>query len=159
MNIKSLAASIIALVVIAFGCPNRTLMIMTIEGHDHAHHDHHGHDHGNSKKETYSPHAHHHEAPHGGCLVVMGNEFAHLELVLDEDSGLLQAYVLDGMAVMGTRVQMPELHLQATLPSGKSLDLVSLLKKTPKWEKKLETPHCSLLSQKTLSGKKSLKPN
>ena len=42
--------------------------------------------------------AHEHHAPHKGVLIVLGEEFAHLELVLDSDTGTLSAYSLDGEA-------------------------------------------------------------
>jgi hypothetical protein len=41
---------------------------------------------------------HEHTAPHGGSLVEFGEEFAHIELVLDSATGVLTAYVLDGEA-------------------------------------------------------------
>ncbi len=40
----------------------------------------------------------HHQAPHGGTLIVLGDEFAHLEFVLDPGTGGLTLYVLDGEA-------------------------------------------------------------
>jgi hypothetical protein len=67
-----------------------------------------------SKTEPPSPppasgHAHH--APHGGRLVELGSEFAHVELVLDSDSGTLTAYVLDGEAEEAVRVTQPSLKI------------------------------------------------
>ena len=48
---------------------------------------------------SHETHAHHeHTAPHGGTLVVLGEEFAHVEFVLDETTGKLTAYILDGEA-------------------------------------------------------------
>ncbi|MEM7245374.1 MAG: hypothetical protein AAF533_08520 [Acidobacteriota bacterium] len=44
---------------------------------------------------------HHHEAPHGGTLVAFGDEFAHLELVLDSELGEMTLYFLDGSADRG----------------------------------------------------------
>jgi predicted small lipoprotein YifL len=59
--------------------------------HDHDHdHDHHDHDHHH--------HHHHHEAPRGGTLVELGDHVAHIEFLLDEETGLLRAYILDGHA-------------------------------------------------------------
>lgn len=67
-------------------------------GHgDHQHDDHHGH-------------AHHHEAPHGGCLVVLGDEFAHLELKIGPD-GDVGLWVLDRDAAKGVRIADPALEL------------------------------------------------
>lgn len=45
-----------------------------------------------------SDEGHEHEAPHGGTLVELGEEFAHLELVVDTATGRLTAYSLDGEA-------------------------------------------------------------
>ncbi len=47
---------------------------------------------------------HEHIAPHGGTLLVFGDEFAHLELVLDRETGALRAYVLDGEAERGVQI-------------------------------------------------------
>ncbi len=61
---------------------------------------------------------HHHDAPHGGALVELGNEFAHLEIVLDSALGQLTVYVLDGEASTGVRLRTPSLRLTIQLPSG-----------------------------------------
>ena len=55
--------------------------------------------HRSEQEGSHETHAHHeHTAPHGGTLVVLGEEFAHVEFVLDETTGKLTAYVLDGEA-------------------------------------------------------------
>ena len=54
---------------------------------------------------------HEHAAPHGGSLVVLGDEFAHLELVLETAAGGLTAYVLDGEAVRGIPIPAPSLEI------------------------------------------------
>lgn len=54
---------------------------------------------------------HHHSAPHGGTLVEMGEEFAHLELVLDAETGTLTVYVLDGEAEHALPLDKPSLTL------------------------------------------------
>ena len=51
-------------------------------------------------------HKHEHKAPHGGTLIVFGNEFAHLELVLDQATGKITGYVLDGEAEKS--IQIPK---------------------------------------------------
>ena len=48
--------------------------------------------------------AHQHKAPHKGTLVEFGEEFAHLELVLDQATGKISAWVLDGEAEKAVRV-------------------------------------------------------
>jgi hypothetical protein len=68
-------------------------------------------------------HAHHHHAPHGGTLIELGDHFAHLELVLDEKTGSLTAYVLDGEAEKGIRIAQPGLEL--TLHSWDSGNLTN----------------------------------
>lgn len=51
---------------------------------------------GRPKAEPQS--GHHHEAPHGGALAVIGDHLAHLEVVLDPPSGKLTLYFLDAEA-------------------------------------------------------------
>ena len=41
---------------------------------------------------------HEHIAPHGGTLVELGEEYAHLEFVFDQAGGVITLYVLDGEA-------------------------------------------------------------
>jgi hypothetical protein len=50
---------------------------------------------------------HEHHAPHGGTLVELGEEFAHIELVLDAGTGTLTAYALDGEAEGAVRLTQP----------------------------------------------------
>jgi hypothetical protein len=57
---------------------------------------------------------HEHAAPHGGTLVELGEEFAHLELVLDSATGQLSAYALDGEAEKPVRLSAPSLALVVT---------------------------------------------
>ena len=56
------------------------------------------------------PHEHH--APHGGCLVEVGEEFAHVELLLEADTASLKAYVLDGEAENSVRITQRTLRLR-----------------------------------------------
>ncbi len=55
---------------------------------------------------------HHHAAPHDGTLVALGEEAAHLELVLDSTSGQLTGYVLDGEGEKAIRIPQSEIQLQ-----------------------------------------------
>ncbi len=55
--------------------------------------------------------AHEHKPPHQGALQVLGDEAAHVELVLDRDTGKLTAYVLDGEAENAVRIATPSLPL------------------------------------------------
>jgi hypothetical protein len=59
---------------------------------------------------------HAHSAPHGGSLIEFGDEFAHLELVLDAGSGRLTAYALDGEAERPVRLAQPAIGLVLTVP-------------------------------------------
>ncbi len=61
---------------------------------------------------------HEHVAPHGGTLVVLGEEFAHVEFVLDPQAGQLRAYVLDGEAEHGLRLAQKTLALRVEAPSS-----------------------------------------
>lgn len=70
-------------------------------------HDDHDHDHG-----------HHHHAekgPHGGALVAIGQDDAHLEIVLDAETGTVTAYVLDGAAEKPVAIKQESLQLALTL--------------------------------------------
>ncbi|MGH0034511.1 MAG: hypothetical protein ACQGVK_05745 [Myxococcota bacterium] len=68
--------------------------------------------------------AHHeHRAPHGGTLVVFGDEFAHLELSLDPGNGEMTAYVLDGEADRGVPVQQPSLEIDVQPEGGERFAL------------------------------------
>lgn len=73
-------------------------------------------------------HAHHeHHAPHGGTLVVLGEEFAHLEFVLDLENGKLTAYALDGEAENPVRLSQDiiELTVVSIAPQqGQAMDVV-----------------------------------
>jgi hypothetical protein len=61
---------------------------------------------------------HEHHAPHGGALQVLGEEAAHVELVLDAATGKLTAYVLDGEAEKPVRIATKGLRLALTEPAG-----------------------------------------
>ena len=58
---------------------------------------------------------HEHHPPHGGTPVVLGEEAAHVELVLDAPAGRLQAYVLDGELENFLRIAEPSLTIVATV--------------------------------------------
>ncbi len=60
---------------------------------------------------------HEHSAPHGGTLVELGEEFAHLEIVLDASTGKLMAYALDGEAEKAVRLKQPEIEITVTNPA------------------------------------------
>jgi hypothetical protein len=60
---------------------------------------------------------HEHSAPHGGALVELGEEFAHIEIVLDAVTGALTAYALDGEAEKSVRVKQSEIEIAIENPS------------------------------------------
>ncbi len=66
---------------------------------------------------------HKHAAPHDGTLVAFGDEFAHLELVLDEKTGKLSAYALDGEAENSVRLKQTEIEIGIKKPSVFSVEL------------------------------------
>jgi len=59
---------------------------------------------------------HAHAAPHGGTLVELGDEFAHLELLLDKETGRVTAFALDGEAEKPVRLSQPAVTLRITVP-------------------------------------------
>ncbi len=69
--------------------------------------------------------AHEHHPPHHGTLVVLGEEFAHVELLLDSATGELDAFVLDGEAENPVRISQPSLQIKV---KDKTKDWVLKLK-------------------------------
>lgn len=70
-------------------------------------------------------HDHHHHAEHGpheGALVAIGHDDAHVEFVLDADSGTLKAYVLDGEAEKPVSIKQANLQVAVTLTNGDDAD-------------------------------------
>ena len=67
--------------------------------------------------------AHEHHAPHKGTLVEFGEEFAHLEIVLDA-TGKLSAYALDGEAEKAVRLKQAEIVI--AIIGVKGLDSITL---------------------------------
>lgn len=59
---------------------------------------------------------HEHHAPHGGTLVEFGEEFAHLEIVLDAENGWLTAYALDGEAEQSVPLAQTEIEIEIEKP-------------------------------------------
>ncbi len=60
---------------------------------------------------------HEHSAPHGGALVELGEEFAHVEIVLDATTGKLAAYAFDGEAEKSVRVKQSEIEVAVKNPA------------------------------------------
>ena len=64
------------------------------------------------------PTMHEHHAPHKGTLVELGEEFAHLELVLDPATGKLTGYLLDGEAENPVRTNNQMITIRVTRVTG-----------------------------------------
>jgi hypothetical protein len=62
---------------------------------------------------------HEHEAPHGGALIELGDEYAHLELVVDPARGTVTAYALDGEAEQPLRLAQGSLEISVKPTEGK----------------------------------------
>ncbi|MET0262159.1 MAG: hypothetical protein ABW223_04625 [Rariglobus sp.] len=60
-------------------------------------------------------HHHEHVAPHGGTLVVLGDEAFHLELVRDAEAGRLEAYVMDGELEKFIRLPLASFEMTASV--------------------------------------------
>lgn len=60
---------------------------------------------------------HEHSAPHGGALVELGEEFAHVEIVLDAATGRLTAYALDGEAEKSVRIKQSDIEIVVKNPA------------------------------------------
>lgn len=59
---------------------------------------------GRELEEFKQEHKHHHQPPHGGALIELGDHIAHIELLHDPESATLTAYLLDGHAEHPVRV-------------------------------------------------------
>lgn len=60
---------------------------------------------GREYEDFVEEHGHHHEPPHGGTLILLGDHAAHIELLLEPDTGNLTAYLLDGHAEHPVRIK------------------------------------------------------
>lgn len=57
------------------------------------------------------------KAPHGGLLVDVGDDFAHVELVFDTAQGTLSAYILDGEAEEVVPLKQPTILVRLSRPA------------------------------------------
>src|SRR5438132_6714626 len=71
------------------------------------------HGEGDEDQGDASDHGHHHaeKGPHGGALVAIGQDDAHLEIMLDGQTGKLTAYVLDGEAEKAISIKQANFQL------------------------------------------------
>ena len=79
----SSAAKIIPLVTVSVMC-----MIGCGESSSNPALAEHSHDH--------AAHAHHHEPPHGGTVIRLGDESFHMEWVKDLEAGIMRCFIMDG---------------------------------------------------------------
>lgn len=71
-------------------------------------------------------HQHEHKAPRGGTLIAFGEEFAHLEIVLEEATGRITAYVLDGEAEKSIQIAQDEIEIEIEKPKNFSVKLTAV---------------------------------
>lgn len=103
LRLPLLSLALAATALLAPGCGK--------SGDSHAGHDH-------EKTSSSSGHGHEHVAPHDGTAVVLGDEFYHVEFVLDAAAGKLSAYILDGHMEEYVRCAMPAFDVVATVGGG-----------------------------------------
>ena len=60
--------------------------------------------------------SHEHTAPHGGTLIAFGEEFAHLELVVNAENGEITAYALDGEAEKSVPLAQETIEIEIEKP-------------------------------------------
>lgn len=89
---------------------------------DHSHDDDHEHDTDHSHDDDHG-HSHHHEAPRGGTLIMLGDHVGHLEMLLDAAEGKLSVYALDGHAEHPVRLTAESLPITLRLPDDAELAL------------------------------------
>ena len=70
---------------------------------------------GGDAKPAHGHEGHHHEPPHGGTAIDLGDEEAHVEFVLDASAGKLAAYVLKAHMAGFQRITQESLELTATV--------------------------------------------
>jgi hypothetical protein len=68
---------------------------------------------------------HEHKPPHGGALVELGDEAAHVEFLLDPKLGELTAFVLDDEAEEAVRIPQEKLVIRLRTGAAESTSSVS----------------------------------
>lgn len=100
--------------------------------HEHSDHEHSDHEHaheGSSSGEklaTAEAGGHVHVAPRGGRLVVLAEEYAHLEVLYSSVEGRLDVYALDAHAEQPVRLSAKDLDLRVTPTAGATFELALL---------------------------------
>lgn len=94
------------------------LLTLVACGHGHDHdHDHGDHDHSHGEHSDGEG-GHSHDPVYGGTLIVLGDEVAHVELVLDAEAGSLTLYSMDAHAEQAERLAMPSIEVTVELADG-----------------------------------------
>lgn len=71
----------------------------------------------------HEEHGHHHEAPHGGHLIELGDHLFNAEVVLDAEAGKLMVYVLDAHAENAVAVEQEQIEF--AVEGGDSISLAA----------------------------------
>ena len=91
------------------------------------------------REHTASAGGHHHESPHGGTAVELGDHEAHLDVVLDPATGKLTAYVMDAHAENFVRIPLESFEIIAKLPAGETTLLLKAVANAASGEKTGDT--------------------
>ncbi len=86
---------------------------------------------GCGKKESYHRHAdhsqvqathsHHHEPPHGGTVIRLGDELFHMEWVEDTEAGIMRCYIMDGHLEQFTRIKQESFDVLVKTMDGQEI--------------------------------------
>jgi hypothetical protein len=76
-----------------------------------------------SSNTSSKPHKHHHDPPHNGTGIELGEDEFHVELVLDAANGKMQAYLLSAHMAGFVRIPAEGFEMTATI-AGKEETLV-----------------------------------
>lgn len=66
---------------------------------------------------------HEHSAPHNGTLIAFGDEFAHLEIVVDSEKGEITGYSLDGEAEKSVQIAQKFIEIEINKPDKLGIKL------------------------------------
>ncbi len=78
---------------------------------------------GENTDQTEKKDHHEHKAPHNGTLIAFGDEFAHLEIVVDSEKGEITGYTLDGEAEKSVLIAQEFIEIEIDKPNKLDLKL------------------------------------
>lgn len=90
---------------------------------------------GCGERERAASAGHHHESPHGGTAVELGDHEAHLDVVLDSAAGKPTAYIMDAHAENFVRIPAESFEIMAKLPAGETSLTLKAVANTASGEK------------------------